>query len=562
VTPRYFDGKGTLLALDATKSVAVTVPVGPFVSGSLKLGFTRGYMQSQAYVRDFGPRAPLQPSGRGLEFGTSTQAGTNPAGAAVTFQQIYEFMGATAREQIFDILNEVLNDATLHLDVFAYDLNEPDVVAAFLMLGKQGRIRIILDSASLHIPTMVKGKMTSPLEAAFQTAYQASAKDPTTLKRGCFARFSHDKVLIVSKGGVAQKVLTGSTNFSVTGVCVNANHVLVFDDAAVAAEYTKLFEESWTVLTTAKVSPAEAAAFAAKPLATTAFTPKVAGVGSIAINFSPHTTADATRLLKGIANRVTAEGSATKGSVLFAVMEMTTSVSPVCDALNAVHATQTVFSYGISDDPKGIALYAPGSKTGVLVTGKPSLGLLPPPFAAVPSIGLGHEIHDKFVVCGINGPDPVVWCGSSNLVTGGEEENGDNLLEIHDADVAMTFAIEALRLVDHYNFLDGYAKTPGTTAPKAPKGGSAGSTPAKKSPAKKAPAKTPARKVAAKSPAKKAPAKKVATKKLAAKAVEKKAPIKKAPAKKAAAKKVATAPTGKVAAKKRPAKKSTKKGVK
>lgn len=38
--------------------------------------------------------------------------------------------------------------------------------------------------------------------------------------------------------------------------------------------------------------------------------------------------------------------------------------------------------------------------------------------------------------------------------SGGEEQNGDNLLEIHDADVATAFAIEALGLIDHYNFLD------------------------------------------------------------------------------------------------------------
>jgi hypothetical protein len=39
--------------------------------------------------------------------------------------------------------------------------------------------------------------------------------------------------------------------------------------------------------------------------------------------------------------------------------------------------------------------------------------------------------------------------------------NGDNLLAVHDADVATAFAIEALLLVDHYNFLDRYA-TPKT----------------------------------------------------------------------------------------------------
>ena len=50
----------------------------------------------------------------------------------------------------------------------------------------------------------------------------------------------------------------------------------------------------------------------------------------------------------------------------------------------------------------------------------------------MPSIGSGHQIHHKFVVCGFNGDDPVVYCGSSNLALGGEQHNGDNLLEIHD----------------------------------------------------------------------------------------------------------------------------------
>lgn len=66
-------------------------------------------------------------------------------------------------------------------------------------------------------------------------------------------------------------------------------------------------------------------------------------------------------------------------------------------------------------------------------------------------------MHHKFVVCGFNQPDAVVYCGSSNLANGGEEKNGDNLLAIHDVDVATVFAIEALSLVDHFNFLDKYA---------------------------------------------------------------------------------------------------------
>ena len=119
-----------------------------------------------------------------------------------------------------------------------------------------------------------------------------------------------------------------------------------------------------------------------------------------------------------------------------------------------MHKRQDIFSYGISDAPEGISLFPIGKKTGVLVTGKPVNTRLPAPFNQVPGIGLGHQIHHKFVVCGFNGNDPVVYCGSSNLALKGEQVNGDNLLAIHDEDVATVFAIEALALVDHFDFLD------------------------------------------------------------------------------------------------------------
>ena len=63
-------------------------------------------------------------------------------------------------------------------------------------------------------------------------------------------------------------------------------------------------------------------------------------------------------------------------------------------------------------------------------------------------------MHHKFVVCGFNGDDPVVYLRLVESRDGGEQKNGDNLLEIHDKDVATVFAIEGLGLVDHFNFLN------------------------------------------------------------------------------------------------------------
>ena len=277
--------------------------------------------------------------------------------------------------------------------------------------------------------------------------FTAAAKAPSVILRGHFQRYSHDKVFIVSKGGKARKVLTGSTNLSVTGLYVNSNHVLVFDDPVIAGKYLEVFNESLTDKTSASK-------FSATSLALQTFTPS--SNTAIDITFSPHDEATAKKILDAMAARIALEGtkSAGTGSVLFAVMDVGGGTGPVLPALKELHKAENVFSYGISDNPGGIALYKPGNKTGVLVTGKPVKTKLPPPFSQVPGVGLGHQVHHKFVVCGFNGKTPVVYCGSSNLALGGEMANGDNLLAIHDEDVATVFAIEAMALVDHFDFLD------------------------------------------------------------------------------------------------------------
>jgi hypothetical protein len=508
VTPRYFDANGAMQALDSSLGAAVKVAVGPFKKGAVMLGFTRGYIQSEAYVHHFGANTPVVPKNKQLEFDTNSQAGTDNNKQPVTFAQIYNWMGETAREQAFHVLNQVLNDSSLMLKVFAYDLNEPDVVKTLLTLAEQGRVRIILDNAKLHV-TQKGAKVKTP-EDQFTDLFQQQKKGQSAIIRGSFGRYSHDKIFIVSRNGEsAIQVLTGSTNFSLTGLYVNANHVLVFQDANVAGQYDKVFEQSWQVLSANK-SPNKtaAAAFAGTSLATQPYKSAAGFVPQMEITFSPHTTADVNKILGDMAGRINQETQAAKGNVLFAVMQLTKSQGPVCQTLGALHAKQSVYSYGISDAPTGIFLYAPGQATGVQVTGKPSHVILPPPFDQVPSPP-GHEIHDKFVVCGLNGSDPVVYCGSSNLAAGGEGANGDNLLAIHDADVATAFAIEALGLVDHYNFLDRMAN-PKAAAPKKKAGASAR---AKKAPARKkqAPSKkkrAPSKRKRASSKKKRAPSKK------------------------------------------------------
>jgi hypothetical protein len=450
VTPRYFDANASLLPMNPSKSVTVSVDVLPFKKGRLEVAFTRGFMQSQAFVNHFGIKAPLRPKDDTLLYDTSQKAGANAAGQQFSFADEYRWMGYTAREKVFDILNDVAKSRTLRLDMFAYDLNEPDVLALLLKLAAQGRVRLILDNAALHHNTQ-----NPKPEDEFEILFNKAKKGNAGLVRGHFSRYAHDKVMIVSGSSGPQRVLTGSTNFSVTGMYVNSNHVLVFNDEEIATMYSQVFEEAWA-------TGAKAGVFQKSSLAAQEFTFATRGTPTAEISFAPHQQEFAASLMTKVTDRILQEGKAGKitGSVLFAIMDLGSGDGPVRPALNALHADQSIFSYGISDTTDGIKLYSPKTKTGVLVTGKPVNTMLPPPFNQVPGVGIGHQIHHKFVVCGFNTPDAVVYCGSSNLATGGEESNGDNLLALRGTDVATVFAIEALALVDHFSFLDRYSKAP------------------------------------------------------------------------------------------------------
>jgi hypothetical protein len=443
VTPRHFDADGRLLALDAALGTSVDVLVDGFEQGSLRLAFTRGYVQSQAYVDHFGSKARIVRRGAELLYDTSDVAGTNSAGEEFTYAEEYDWLGFTARTTIFALLEEAIADTQLKLDVFAYDLNEPDIMKKLLVLAEQGRVRVILDNAPLH-----HDRLNPQPEDAFEAKFRQAATGGAAIKRGKFCRFAHDKVMVVSGAAGAKKVLTGSTNFSVSGLYINSNHVLVFDDEPTAHKYADLFQQVWD-------EDVQGRPFIASELSAETFSPPDGVTPPRTITFSPHSEDVATGLLDAIAERIAAEGAKhdATASVMFAVMGLDGS-GPVYPALKELHEQDDVFSYGVSDDPGGIALYVPGQTTGVLVTGTPGDTMLPPPFNQVPSIGSYHQIHHKFVICGFNGLDPVVYCGSSNLALGGEKENGDNLIEIHDGDVATAFALEALALVDHFQFLD------------------------------------------------------------------------------------------------------------
>lgn len=409
VTAMHFGPKGKLVE---GQSADVSIEIEPRKVGRFDFGFTRGYLSSQAYTDKF-KNALIRPAKKSLDYNTKS------------YQQQYEWLGGHARQLVFDFVDECLKDKSVTVDLFAYDLDEPDFVRAMQKLGK--RLRAYLDDAPLH---------TKPgaLEIEAHKLFVKSA-GARNVKQGHFHRFAHNKVLIQKRNGKAVKVLTGSANFSVRGLYVQANNILVFDDPGVAELYESAFEQAFQ----------DAPGFSASEIAEGWHDVESAGMPKFSVAFSPHKSSAVSLARVGDAIRKA------KSSVLFAVMELSGG-GPVMDELKALPSSKTIFSYGMTQALAGIKVYPPGDSEGLIVPYAFLSGKVPPPFQDEYSGGMGIVIHDKFVVCDFNTDSPVVFTGSSNLAAGGEEANGDNLLAIYDPAVAVAYGVEAVRLVDHYHF--------------------------------------------------------------------------------------------------------------
>ncbi len=409
VDAMYFDSKGGLTP-GHRKSLEVSFPGTR--GDPMRVNFTRGYLSSQAYAAKF-QNAPIRPSNKTIDFPTAQ------------FENQYAWLGFHARSAIFSFLTECLTDSSCSVDVFAYDLDEPDVVRMLVKLG--GRLRAFLDDAPLHTKP-------SALEPKAWNLLRTSA-GASNIKTGHFHRFAHSKVLIKKdSNGTPVNVLTGSANFSVRGLYVQANNVLVIEDGATAQLYEEAFEQAFQ----------DEAKFSTSEIADGWHELQEPGLPQFDVAFSPHTSSTVSL------DRVAQAISGAKKSVLFAVMELGGG-GPVLRELQSLPA-RNIFSYGMTQTLSGLKLYKPGSTNGLIVPFAFLKANVPAPFQSEYGGGVGEVIHHKFVVVDFNGDHPAVFCGSSNLSSGGEEANGDNLLAIYDAGMASAYAVEAVRLVDHYHF--------------------------------------------------------------------------------------------------------------
>ena len=412
VTKQHMKADGSLAS---GTSITVDIALDAVVyDGFLDVGFTRNYASSQAYADKYGNNPNIIPEDKtqGLNF-------------EKVKGDVYEWLGFEAYQLVMDFLKDVAGDETLELDFFAYDLNEPDIVALLERIGP--RLRAVIDDSADHKPDT-----SAESQAAARLAHSSGRN---RVKRMHFSGLQHNKVLIAKRNGEAQKVLLGSTNFSFRGLYIQANNALVFRSPEVAGLFEEVFELAFS----------DPKGFNAQPIAQKWHVVQAPGKPPVHFCFSAHKSADLSLSPVGAAiDQATS-------SVFFAIAFLNQATSGAVRGAVDRLQDKSVFSYGISDKRGGLNVNKPDGSIGI-VDFEFLAKHTPEPFKAEWDGGSGIHEHHKFVVTDFNLPTAKVFTGSSNLSVSGEQKNGDNLVMIEDPRIATSYAIEALRIFDHLQF--------------------------------------------------------------------------------------------------------------
>lgn len=413
-------------------SIELTIPLDEVTYHDfVDVGFTRNFASSQAFREMLGDPPDIDKVGAQL---IPTDADQGLDFKRTLKDAVYDWLGFEAYDLILRFLDEAVAEPSIEIDVFAYDLNEPEIVGRLEKLGP--RLRAIIDnSQEMEDGGTVSGHgAPGSAETAAAARLRVSAGDGRILRMH-FNGLQHHKVLIAKRNGSAFKALVGSTNFSWRGLYVQANNMLVFDQPKLAGLFERVFEAAFLDQT----------GFRRNALSSEWFPVAEEGKPLVRVCFAPHRDSDLS--LKPVAHAIASAESSVLYSVAFLSQIRSGPTKQAFDDL--MH--KRVFSYGVVDSEGGLGVRKPDGSVG-LVDFAYLADHAPEPFKSEWSGGRGINVHHKFVVIDFSLPTAKLFTGSSNLAPSGEQGNGDHLIEIDDPKIATAYAIEALRMFDHLHF--------------------------------------------------------------------------------------------------------------
>jgi phosphatidylserine/phosphatidylglycerophosphate/cardiolipin synthase-like enzyme len=316
-----------------------------------------------------------------------------------------------------------------------YELNDPELISAMEAYGK--RFNLILASGAFKLPSKDENA---------QIRAQLQKSDKITLHDRLVGgqHFAHNKfVVFCDRSGTPHGVWTGSTNWTVNGLCTQVNNGVLIENDDLAAGYKKRWDE---LLAAGNDYPPQLSQQGSTPTQATAGDWNVTAWNVPCDNFVD--LADARRLIQGA-----------RQGVLFLMF----NPGPQNTLLNDILALNdaNLFVHGVvNQDPGGAkAPLLTFHDRGTPQDAAPEV-VVPAPIKAAMTSWFKDEyrgpmvmIHSKVVVIDPFGSHPVVMTGSHNLGPKASSKNDDNLAIIENAPaLAAEFAVNVLGVFDHYKW--------------------------------------------------------------------------------------------------------------
>jgi hypothetical protein len=421
--------KDALAAAEATDwSEAVTL--GAEAEPGLEAYINRGIVATQWVARSLG--AP-----------TSVEMGKKLSEVIATpGDRIRDFLSGALRPALLKLLSDLdAGGGTLYAALF--ELDDPELIPALSALGDRANV------------VLANGSITTPDGDENAQARQALNRAGVTVHDRMVhsGHLDHHKYLVLcDEGGSARSVWTGSTNWTKTGLCTQANNAILIHNATVAGwfkdhwdqlvaagnGYPQQLIEADSIKRTTTIGDITITAWMAPvtgevDLADARARIQAAKDGILFLFFNPGPEGT---LLNDIIDRAT-EGAATYDPHLFIHGALNQ------DPSTSAHAV-TLFHRGNNRLDGDFDVVLPENIDQRFGYWIQEIRKLPHAFAMV---------HSKVVVIDPFGERPVVITGSHNLGPKASRANDDNMIIIDNAPrLAAAYAVSVMTVYNQYRW--------------------------------------------------------------------------------------------------------------
>lgn len=385
--------------------------------------FNRGAAASQAYNDKFGDVDPdkMEPALR---------------------QKALQWLSRGLEEALLAFLAQAREGDALHAAI--YEFQKPELLAGLSDAAKRGaEVKAVYHHREAGAKDTTWRKNDEAVAACklVQSGVEVHKREASPQ-----SAISHNKFVVLLRGGKPRAVWTGSTNWTDGALYgqLNVGHAVY--DAAVADTYERYFQ---LLFSDAEPRPLKAAARQLSPILEQAVLPPGPGIWPI---LSPQSKDDMLGLYASLC----------KQAQHLMVCAPFVLAQPLLDSLFG-QKPPGALRYLLVDkksslgSPEEIRLITedPANELGVAVTLSSPLHDFQQRLLMTPE-NFHHDgihIHSKIIAVDPLGPDPIIITGSANYSNNSTLHNDENSLLIRgDLAVADIYASEFMRMFEHYHF--------------------------------------------------------------------------------------------------------------